>query len=345
MTIRVLVVDDSAVARETLVQELGKAPGIEVVGTAPDPYIARDKIVRLKPDVLTLDINMPRMDGLTFLRKLMRYYPMPVVVVSSLTEAGGEMALKAIDAGALEVISKPGPGYSAAEMAVDLKEKIRAVALAEVHGAPEPRDETGVEPIQVDTTADMGGIIAIGASTGGTKALEEILTAFPGNAPGTVVVQHMPAMFTASFAARLNTICAVEVREARDGDRVQPGMVLIAPGNFQMVVRGRNANFRVDIRSGPRVHRHRPSVDVLFKSVARSAGGRALGIILTGMGSDGADGLLEMKRAGAFTIAQDEKSSVVYGMPAEAVKRQAVSKILPLNRIAAAALRQAAEFE
>ncbi len=333
---RVLVVDDSAVVRKVFSEELSKERDIEVVGTAPDPYVARDKIVKLKPDVVTLDIEMPRMDGITFLKKLMRYHPMPVIIVSSLTQKGSQLALEALSLGAVEVISKPSGSYSVGEMTVQLADKIRAAARArlpsevkvdtQVKSAPTP----GLKALASTTNK----IIAIGASTGGTEALKVVLTQMPHNCPGIMVVQHMPAKFTTSFAERLNSLSAIEVREAQDGDAVIPGRALIAPGNYHMLLRRSGANYYVKIKQGPMVHHQRPSVDVLFKSVAEYAGGNAVGVILTGMGADGAQGLLEMKQAGAKTIAQDEKSCVVFGMPKEAIKKGAVDKVVPLDEIA-----------
>ncbi|MBN1268239.1 MAG: chemotaxis response regulator protein-glutamate methylesterase [Kiritimatiellae bacterium] len=336
MSIRVLVVDDSAVVRTAITRELSSDPEIEVVGTAPDPYVARDKIVTLKPDVVTLDIMMPRMDGITFLRKLMCYHPLPVVVISAHTARGGNLALEAMAAGAVDVICKPDREYSLADMSVDLVEKIRAAAMARVT----PRTDRGIaiKPAARLSPGARHMVIAIGASTGGPQALEEVLSVFPDNSPGILVVQHMPEHFTATFASRLNSLCAITVREARDDDRVEPGVALVAPGNYQMVLRGQRGNFYVEIKSGPRVQRHRPSVDVLFKSVAEVAREDAIGVLLTGMGADGADGLVEMRKQGAHTIAQDEATCVVYGMPAEAVKRGGACEVLPLDRIAGAVL-------
>ncbi|MCW7755358.1 chemotaxis response regulator protein-glutamate methylesterase [Desulfobotulus sp. H1] len=341
-SIRVLVVDDSAIVRKVFTEELSREPGIEVVGTAPDPYVARDKIVHLKPDVITLDIEMPRMDGLTFLRKLMRYYPLPVIIVSSLTSKGSELALEALAIGALEVISKPTSAYSVGDMSAQLAEKIRAVAGIRVGRRLDEKavaDQSSIaagRPGVLRVTTHK--IIAMGASTGGTEALREVLTKMPANAPGILVVQHMPARFTTAFAARLNDLCAMSVKEAEDGDPVTPGQVLIAPGNFHMLLRCSGARYYVQVKTGPLVHHQRPAADVLFDSVATYAGSNALGIILTGMGADGAVGLKKMKDAGAGTIAQDEASSVVFGMPKEAIRMGAADHVLPLDKIAEKAL-------
>jgi len=340
--IRVLVVDDSAIVRKVFSEELSKESGIEVVGTAPDPYIARDKIVRLKPDVITLDIEMPRMDGITFLKKLMRYYPLPVIIVSSLTPKGSQLALEALSIGALEVISKPSVSYSVGDMSVQLADKIRAVAYVNMEAkkkaaAEIPRKATISSKALAQTT---NKIIAIGASTGGTEALRVVLTSMPMNAPGILVVQHMPAQFTTSFANRLNDLCEMTVKEAQDGDSVTNGTVLIAPGNYHMLLRRSGARYYVNIKQGPMVHHQRPSADVLFDSVADYAGANAVGVILTGMGSDGAQGLLKMKNAGAKTIAQDEKSCVVFGMPKEAIKVGAADDVVSLPGIAETALKK-----
>lgn len=341
--IRVLAVDDSAIVRQVLARELSRYPDIELVGTAPDPYVARDKIVQLKPDVLLLDVEMPRMDGITFLHKLMRHFPLPVIIVSSLTTKGGALALEAIDAGAVEVLCKPGSAYSIAEMSAQLVEKIRAVRWARIkRPGQEVRPATPPAP-RLSLTQTTHKIIAIGASTGGTEAIREVLQRFPANAPGTVVVQHMPAGFTTTFAARLNELCAIEVREAQNGDSVLPGLALLAPGNFHMLLRRSGARYYVEVRDGPMVCLQRPSVDVLFKSAARYAGKNAVGAVLTGMGSDGAQGLLAMKEAGAMTIAQDEKTSVVYGMPCKAAEIGAAQRICPLPVIGDTLIKAAVE--
>ena len=335
--IKVLIIDDSAIVRQVLSKELGRAEDIQVVGTAPDPYVGRDKIIQLHPDVLLLDMEMPRMDGLTFLKKLMKHFPLPVIIVSSLTPRGGELALEAIHAGAVEVMCKPGSSLSVNDMSEALMQKIRAAAKARVNKAG-----TGTEhkkpvqaPIRISQAKMTDTVIAIGASTGGTQAIQEVLTHMPGNAPGIVIVQHMPEQFTASLAERLNQICAVEVREAGNNDTVMPGLALIAPGNYHLMLRRSGARFYAQTKSGPLVCGHRPSVEVLFKSVAQAAGRNAVGAILTGMGRDGASGLLEMRNSQARTIAQDEQSSVVFGMPKEAIKLEAAEHILPLTAITA----------
>ena len=331
--IKVLIVDDSAVVRQVLSAELAKIRDIQVVGTAMDPYVARDKIVALKPDVITLDVEMPRMDGLTFLSKLMKHKPMPVIVLSSLTPQGSQTAMRALELGAVEVISKPGGSYSVGEVALMLADKIRAAASVRTFkqvSAGNSQIPSVTPQAMLETTHK---ILAIGASTGGTTAITQVLTRLPRNTPGTLIVQHMPEKFTASFADRLNSLCQMEVREAKQGDAVVPGLALIAPGNYHMILRRSGARYFVDVKSGPRVHHQRPAVDVTFKSVAKYAGSNAVGVILTGMGADGASGLLNMRNAGAYTIAQDENSCVVYGMPKEAVRLNAVDQSLPLNSI------------
>ena len=345
--IKVLIVDDSALVRKIFKEELSRERDIEIVGTAPDPYVARDKIVKLKPDVITLDIEMPRMDGLTFLKKLMRHYPLPVIIVSSLTTKGGKLAMDSLSLGALEVMSKPSSAYSIGEMGVQLADKIRAVAKVKVRPMEE-RFPSSLKNIQIKTTSKAlskttNKIIAIGASTGGTEALKTILTKMPPNAPGILVVQHMPANFTTSFAERLNELSAMTIKEARDGDSLVNGMALIAPGNYHMLMKRSGARYYVQIKKGPLVHHQRPAVDVLFHSVAAYAGGNAVGVILTGMGSDGALGLLKMKEAGARTLVQDEKSCIVFGMPKEAIKLGAAEKVLPLENIAQTALTMTIE--
>lgn len=335
--IKVLIVDDSAIVRKLLSEELTKYPDIEVVGAAPDPYVARDKIVALAPDVITLDIEMPRMDGLTFLRKLMAYYPLPTIIVSSLTPKGGKLTLEALDIGAVDVVAKPGSAYTVGDMGLELAEKIRAASRVRL--AKRERIETApAEPIKA-LAQTSNKVIAIGASTGGTEALKQVLTKMPANSPGIVIVQHMPANFTAAFAERLNGLCQITVKEAKDNDSVTPGTALIAPGNYHMILRRSGARYYVEIKTGPMVHHQRPAVDILFKSTAKYAGSNAIGVILTGMGADGAEGLLEMKKMGAATIAQDEKTCVVFGMPKEAIRMNAVDYILPIDEIAGQIVR------
>lgn len=330
--------------RKILTQELNRDPGIEVVDAAPDPFVARDRIVSLEPDVLTLDIEMPRMDGITFLRKLMKHHPMPVIVVSSLTAAGGEVAMQALDAGAVGVMQKPGSAYSVGDLSIQLIDSIKAAAHVNINAhLAQVRNRREAAPARLSRPATAmaqttNQIIAIGASTGGTEALTTVLTAMPANSPGIVVVQHMPKNFTKSFAERLDTLCELQVKEAEDGDSVTPGKALIAPGDFHMVLRRSGARYFVNVRSGPLVTRHRPSVDVLFRSVARYAGKNAIGIIMTGMGRDGAAGMKEMHDQGARTIAQDERSSIVFGMPREAIEIGAADHVVSLEQIAAKAV-------
>jgi two-component system, chemotaxis family, protein-glutamate methylesterase/glutaminase len=339
--IKVLVVDDSALVRDVFSRELAMDPEIEVVGAVPDPFVARDEIVRLRPDVITLDIEMPRMDGLTFLRKLMKHHPIPVVIISSLTPKGGELALEAMALGAVDVMCKPGAAYAVGDLAMEIRDKVKAAAHAPVGAAL--RGKIPPPAPRLSLTRTTHKIIAIGASTGGTKALEYVLTSLPANSPGIIIVQHMPEHFTRSFAERLNTLCAIEVKEAADGDTVSPGKAIIAAGNFHLVLDRSGAVYQGRVKSGPLVSRHRPSVDILFRSVARFAGRNAVGVILTGMGSDGAGGMKEMKDAGAVNIAQDEASCVVYGMPKEAVAKGGVDHILPLTDIPAKMLQLAAQ--
>lgn len=334
--IKVVIVDDSAMVRKVLTKELSKDPEIEVVGTAPDPYIGRDKIVFLKPDVLILDIEMPKMDGLTFLEKLMKYYPMPVIIVSSLAKEGCEVALRALELGAVEVMAKPGAAYTVQDLSEQLIEKVKAASqIKRFERLLQKREAPTLRPsVNQPFFKTSNKIVAIGASTGGTEAIKEVLTRLPVGIPPILVVQHMPEHFTRAFAERLNTLCKFEVKEAEDGELASPGKVLIAPGNRHLVLKRSGAQYYVEIKNGPLVYHQRPSVEVLFSSVAQSAGSNALGVIMTGMGKDGATGLLEMKNAGAFTIAQDEESSVVYGMPKEAVALGAAMKIASLDKIA-----------
>ncbi|MCC6955032.1 MAG: chemotaxis response regulator protein-glutamate methylesterase [Deltaproteobacteria bacterium] len=334
--IRVLIVDDSAVVRQTLERELTKIPDIEIVGTALDPYIARDKIVDLKPDVITLDIEMPRMDGLTFLRKLMKFYPLPVIIVSSLAQHGSKVALEALDSGAIEVLSKPGAAYSVGDMAIELGEKIRAAHAARhtLRARAAATTTVAQKPTEIRAlTKTTNRVVILGASTGGVQAIESVLMGLPSNAPAIAIAQHMPAGFTSSFAERLNGRCALEVVEAKNGDTLIPGRVLIAPGNYHMLVKRSGAQYFVEVREGPLVEKHRPSVDVLFTSASQSVGANGIGIMLTGMGADGAKGMLKLREAGGFNIAQDEASCVVYGMPRAAVELGATNEILPLNAI------------
>jgi two-component system chemotaxis response regulator CheB len=335
--IRVLVVDDSAVVRKVITEELARYSDIQVVGTAVDPYVARDKIVELRPDVITLDLEMPRMDGLSFLVKLMKHMPTPVVVLSSLTPRNSELALKALDLGAVEVLCKPGAAYSTKDMAQPLAHAIRSAAVAKIPTVwVKPAARPAAENLLVQTTHK---VIAIGASTGGTKAIETVLTGIPATAPGIVIVQHMPENFTTSFAKRLDEVCALEVREARDNDHVVPGVALLAPGNHHMVLARSGGIYLVRIKDGPRVHYQRPSVDVLFHSVAQTAGSNAVGAILTGMGADGAKGLLDMRANGAYTLAQDEASCVVFGMPKEAIKMGAADEVVHLGYMSQAIIQ------
>jgi len=332
---RVLIVDDSAIVREVFSRELSKFPDIEIVGTAPNPFVARDKIIKLKPDVITLDIEMPRMDGLTFLKKLMRYYPLPVIIVSSLTPKGGNLTLEALDSGAVEVIAKPGGAYTVGDMSIQLADKIMAASKVTVlrKALDKETDSKASEPVKA-LAKTSNKVIAIGASTGGTEALKNVLTGMPPNSPGILVVQHMPAAFTTAFAERLNGLCQITVKEAQNNDSVNPGTALIAPGNYHMILKRSGARYYVEVKGGPMVYHQRPSVDVLFKSTAMAAGPNSIGVILTGMGADGAEGLLSMKQAGAKTIAQDEKSCIVFGMPKEAIALGAADKVVPLDRVA-----------
>lgn len=335
--IKILVVDDSAVARNILVNGLRQYPFIEVVGSAPDPYVAKDKIIQLNPDVLTLDVEMPRMDGLTFLKKIMEYRPMPVIMVSSLTKRGGDLTLSCLEAGAIDFITKPEIDVQDGieRMLNDLADKIKLAARITVkkRGMADHK-MTRATPLpscaMIETT---NKIIAIGASTGGTEAIKHVLERMPADAPGILITQHMPEKFTRSFADRLNNLCHIEVREAKDGDSIIPGLALIAPGNYHMILRRSGARYFVETHQDPPVNGHRPSVDVLFESVAKYAGGNAVGVIMTGMGGDGAKGLLTMKENGARTIAQDEETCVVFGMPKEAIRIGAAERVAPLTKI------------
>ena len=345
--IRVLIIDDSAIVRKILSEALSAEPDLEVVGTAPDPFVARDKILALKPDVLTLDIEMPRMDGLTFLRKLMHFRPLPTVVISSLAQPSCRAAIQALELGAVEVLAKPGGPYSVGELRNTLAAKLRAAACARLRRgetAPAlPKAATGpapmpaaAAPVPLQSSLPAGSIIAIGASTGGTEAIAAVLPKLPKDCPPIVIAQHIPPVFSKAFANRLNECCAMEVREAVDNDALRPGLALVAPGDFHMLLRKVGGHYRVTVKPGPRVCYQRPSVDVLFTSVAESSGPATVAVLLTGMGSDGAQGLLKLRKSGAHTIAQDEATCVVYGMPREAVELGAAIQVLPLSAIATA---------
>jgi len=344
--IRVLIVDDSAVVRSLFREGLSSDPEIEVVGEAPDPYVARDLIVKLKPDVLTLDIEMPRMDGLTFLGKLMKHFPVPTVVCSSITRGGSDKAMEALSRGAVEVMSKNQEVGRA--MVNELVRKVKAAASSRVQKqmvTPAPAMIRRDQPVAPSLATPVGrmarGIIAVGSSTGGPDALSRLLTPLPAVTPGIVIVQHMPPMFTASLAERLDRQGALEVREAKDGDVIQPGLALVAPGDRHLLIQGRPGHYRVVLKDGPRVGLHKPAVEVLFRSVAKAAGSDAMGVILTGMGADGAKGMKTMHDAGAWTIAQDEESCVVYGMPREAVAAGGVDEIVSMDSIPAHLLQAA----
>ena len=352
-TIRVLVIDDSASVRQAMTAILSADPEIEVIAAASDPFAAARYIQAEMPDVVTLDVEMPRMDGITFLRKLMSQCPVPVVMCSSLVEEGSETLLQAMEAGAVDVILKPRMGVAdhLNEAHMRIRETVKGAAQARLGRRSAARkDEGPQQKLTADAMMPPPGagamrrttemVVCIGASTGGTEALREVLEALPANSPGIVVVQHMPESFTKAFAKRLNGLCKVDVKEAENGDTVMRGHVLIAPGGLRHTMLERQgARYYVSVREGPLVSRHRPSVDVLFRSAARTAGSNAVGIIMTGMGDDGARGLLEMKEAGARTMAQDEATSIVFGMPKEAIARGATDRILPLGQIANELLR------
>lgn len=346
--IRVLIVDDSAVVRQTLSRILESDPQIEVMATAPDPFVAAKRIRCEIPDVITLDVEMPRMDGITFLEKIMSQHPIPVIMCTSLTEKGAATTLRAFDCGAVEIIQKPrlGSKHYLEESRTLICDAVKAASMVR----PKRKTQFKIQP-KLNANAVIAKpiasramlqtterVVAIGASTGGTEALRLFLEAMPLDAPGIVIVQHMPEKFTQAFAQRLNQICRISVKEAQDNDTVMPGRALIAQGNRHLLLKRNGSRYYVEVKDGPLVSRHRPSVDVLFRSAARYAGVNAVGVIMTGMGDDGAQGLLEMKTAGAHTIAQDENSCVVFGMPAEAIKRGAAVKVLPLTRISAEVL-------
>lgn len=351
--IKAMIVDDSAVVRETMKGILSSDPEIDVVATAADPIIASKKLTTVVPDVITLDIEMPRMDGLSFLRKLMAQHPIPVVICSSQAGSGSSNALHALEYGAVDIIEKPRVGTKnfLEESRIRICDVVKAAHLAKVKktSTPAPQDREIAPKLTADAMLSMPSkpsiiettehIVVVGASTGGTEALKTFLEALPLDAPGIVIVQHMPENFTAAFATRLDGICQVTVKEAENNDSVIRGRALIAPGNRHTLLKRSGARYFVEVKDGPLVSRHRPSVDVLFRSAARYAGKNAIGVIMTGMGDDGARGMKEMSEAGSFTIAQDEASCVVYGMPNEAVKRGAVAKILPLTGIAGAVIR------
>jgi len=348
-TLKVLVVDDSAIVRQALMAILSEKRGFQVI-VAADPLIAMEKMKRFSPDVILLDLEMPRMDGMTFLRKIMSHNPLPVVVCSGLTGSRTEAAIRALEIGAVDIITKPKIGIRGflEESAVLLEDTVRAAATARVTKF-RPLSEHSSIRASLDSVIPAAAIpanhqqkariVAIGASTGGTEALLHVLEQMPLDCPGIVAVQHMPEGFTAAFAKRLDGICGIEVREAADGDKIVPGRAYIAPGNRHLLVRRLGPGYFLEVREGPLVSRHRPSVNVLFRSVAQAAGANAVGILMTGMGDDGADGLLEMKQAKAFTIAQDEASCVVFGMPREAILRGAATEVLSLSRIPSAMLR------
>ena len=340
---RVLVVDDSSVVRRAISDALSKDPTIEVVGNACDPYVARDMILDLNPDVITLDIEMPRMDGLTFLRILQKHRPMPVVIISSLTQAGSRAAMDALEAGAVDVIAKPNTAYAIGDLGTQLAHRVKGAAFAR------PRSETAspaaspgrssVAPAQ--TKFNPRQIILLGASTGGTEAIKAVLTQLPDDLPGICIVQHIPAMFSKTFAERLNEVCALEVREAVSGDEVRPGLVLIAPGDYHMMVAWNGGRYRVVLNQAPPLHHTRPAVDMLFDSAVSCAGRHAVAGLLTGMGCDGAAGMQRLKAAGAATFAQNEETCVVYGMPRAAVELGVVDHVLPLHQVPSAILRLA----
>lgn len=343
--IKVLLVDDSAVVREVLTSELDRDPRIHVLGTAHDAYAARNKILSLEPDVVLLDIEMPRMDGLTFLRRLMHYHPVPVIIVSSFTIPGGHMALDAISSGAVDVMCKPGPGFPLSEMTEMLAAKIKAAAQVKfkrsTRKTSDSKPESG-EPLKLPGSPRR--VVAIGASTGGPQAIETVLRQFPEDGPATLIVQHMPAYFTLSFAQRLDKSCHMEVREAADGDLVKPGLALVAPGNTHMLLRQHGSRLLVQIKDGPMVYHQRPSIEVLFQSMARCQGVEFVAALMTGMGSDGAQGLLALRQHGAYTIAQDQATSVVFGMPAVAIQCSAACEVAPLQGIARSLLAHACGY-
>lgn len=331
--IRVLIVDDSAVVRSVFLQELSKDPEIEIIGAAPNPYVARDIMVKEKPDVVTLDVEMPRMDGVTFLTKIMQFMPTAVIVVSSLTSKGSQLALDALTYGAVDVMCKPGAAYTVGDMARELIDKIKMAAKVPIRQRGAPGSDQGKVLVEKALSRTTNQIVAIGSSTGGTVALDHLFRTFPANFPGIIITQHMPPVFTNSFAERLNSFSAIQVKEAETGDSVVPGVALIAPGGKHLLLRRSGARYLAEVKDGPLVNRHKPPVDVMFRSVSKTAGKNAGGIILTGMGGDGAKGMLEMKNEGAVNIAQDEHSCVVFGMPKVAIETGGVDHVLPLDKI------------
>jgi len=342
MTIKVLIVDDSALIRSVLKEIIESHKDLKVVGAAPDPIVARELIKQLNPDVITLDVEMPRMDGLGFLEKLMRLRPMPVVMISSLTERGSDVTLRALELGAVDYISKPKLDISRGlqEYSQEIADKIRTAAKAHIKKsiAPDVQKSLSADavlPSLANRIASTEKLIIVGASTGGTEAIKDFLVKLPPDCPGIAVTQHMPEAFTKSFANRLDSLCKISVKEAENGDRILPGHAFIAPGHSHLLVKRSGANYVCELSDGPPVNRHRPSVDVLFRSAANVVGKNAIGVILTGMGKDGAAGMLEMKQAGAYNFAQDEASCVVFGMPKEAIASGGVDEIVPLQQMAA----------
>ena len=339
-TVRVMVVDDMALVRDILAQGLAQDPGIEVVGTASDPYIAAKQIPKLKPDVLTLDVEMPKMDGVEFLRRFMPQYPVPVVMVSALTERGKQITLDALEAGAVDFVAKPSVDVARGlgAMMLELRTKVKIASTANVSHWKHRRGEKAQAPARTLRSRALAEstdkVIAIGASTGGTEAIKDVITRFPSTTPGVVIVQHMPGGFTKMFAERLNTLCAMTVKEAENGDRIMTGRVLIAPGGYHLRVRRSGGTYLAEVKPGDLVCGHCPSVEVMMESVAQHVGSNAVGVMLTGMGRDGADAMKKMRDAGARCLAQDEKSCVVFGMPMEAYKRGGAEKLVPLHSIA-----------
>ena len=364
MSIRVLIVDDSAMVRKSLARIIEPEPDIQVVGMAPDPYVARDKILQLKPDVVLLDIEMPRMDGITFVRKIMKHHPLPVIIISSIAPKAGQVAMAALEAGAVDVLCKPDSAYSLGNLGPDVVRGIRSAAGSQIArmtaapAAPLPRTAAPAPSTPTESTASQLAsasvfssgsaasarrrIIAIGASTGGTEATREVLQSFPGDAPGTLIVQHISDAFVGAYANRLDQCCAMRVRIANDGDLVERGVALVAPGDLHMSLVKEQDTYRVRTRNGPKVYHQRPAVDVLFKSIAKFAARDSVGILLTGMGRDGAEGLAAMRQGGARTLVQDQATCTVYGMPRAAAELGAAEEEVPLHRIAMATMRACA---